>query len=177
MITGIVKGYEVKKNRDGAGARLMLQVEITDPDDIQTVELMSASGEDNVPPIDSRVLIVSVGSAYKIGIAIDDGITPSMSDGEKKMYSIASGAISAFINLLNTGIIELNGNADFAVRYNALETAFDELKTDFNNFVTTVYNVHNHPTAPTGPVSPPSATGSSSAADITGAKIDEIKVP
>lgn len=177
MTTGKIKGFEVKKNRDGSGDRLMLQVEISDPDDTQTVELMSQSGDDAVPPIDSRVLITSVGSAYKIAVAVDDGITPSMAEGERKIYSIDAGAIAAFINFLNTGILELNGNADFAVRYGQLQTAFDELKADFNNFITTVYNLHSHPTAPTGPVSTPSVTGSSSAADITGAKIEEIKVP
>jgi len=177
MTTGVIKGFEIKKNRDGAGDRVILQVEITDSDDVQSVELMAQSGEDNVPPVDSRVLITSVGPAYKIGIAADDGITPSMAEGEKKIYSINSGDIAAFINLLSTGTIEINGNTDFAVRFGALETAFNELKTDFNNFVSTTYNLHNHPTAPTGPISTPSVTGSSSSADISGAKIDEIKVP
>ena len=174
--TGKITGSEIKKNRDGAGNRRLLQVEISDPDDIQTVELMSSAGEDVNPPVGNRVLIVDVGAAYKIAIAADDGIEPSIDEGEKKLYSINGVSISAFINLLNTGILELNGNADFAVRFNAMKTAFDEMKTDLNNFIT-VYNGHSHATAPAGPISGPSAAGSASAADMSDAKIDEIKVP
>lgn len=174
--TGKITGSEVKKNRDGVGNRRLLQVEISDPDDIQTVELMASAGEDVNPPVGNRVLILDVGAAYKIAIAADDGIEPSMDEGEKKLYSIDGGAISAFINLLNTGILELNGNADFAVRFNALQTAFDQLVTDFNNLVT-VHDTHMHPTAATGSPSLPTITGTASSADMSGAKIDEIKVP
>lgn len=174
--TGTVTGSEVKKNRDGAGNRRLLQVEISDPDDIQTVEMMSAAGEDVNPPVGNRVLIIDVGAAYKIAIAADDGIEPSMDEGEKKIYSIDGGSISAFINLLNTGILELNGNNDFAVRFNALQAAFDELVTDFNNLVT-IHDTHKHPTAAIGLPSLPDLTGTASSADVSGAKINEIKVP
>ena len=173
--TGIVTGRELKKNRDSGNDRLLLQVKITDADDIHTVEYMSPPGEDSNPPDGAKVLIIDVGRAYKVAIAADDNVSPSMSEGEKKLYSISDGAIAAFISFLSSGIIEINGNSDFAVRYNELETGFNELKTDFNNFVTT-YNTHSHATAPTGPVSPPSASGSSSTADISAAKVEEVKL-
>lgn len=173
--TGIVTGREFKKNRDSGNVRLLLQVQITDADDIHTVEYMSPPGEDSNPPDGAKVLIADVGRAYKIATAADDNIEPSTGEGEKKLYSISGGAIAAFINFLGSGIIEINGNNDFAVRYNELETGFNQLKTDFNNFVTT-YNTHSHATAPTGPVSPPSATGSSSSADISAAKVEEVKL-
>ena len=175
--TGIVTGREFKKNRDGENDRLMLQVQITDADDIHSVEYMSPPGEDSNPPDGAKVLIIDAGRAYKIAIAADDNIQPSMEEGEKKLYSISDGAIVAFINFLQSGIVEINGNNDFAVRYNELETGFNELKSDFNSFVTTAYNIHSHPTAPTGPVSPPSSPGSSSAADISAAKVNEVKLP
>jgi hypothetical protein len=66
---------------------------------------------------------------------------------------------------------------DFLARFNELKAGFDQLKADYNSFVTTIYNAHNHPTAPTGPVSTPSTTGTSSTASIDDAKIDEIEVP
>lgn len=175
--TGIVTGREFRKNRDGENNRLLLQVQITDADDVHTVEYMSPPGEDSNPPDGAKVLIIDVGRAYKVAIAADDNVQPSMGEGEKKLYSISDGAIAAFINFLASGIIEINGNGDFAVRYNELETGFNQLKTDFNSFVTSVYNIHSHPTAPTGPISPPSASGSSSAADISAAKVDEVKLP
>jgi hypothetical protein len=73
--------------------------------------------------------------------------------------------------------VEINGNTDYAVAYNDLKLAFDQLKSDFNNFVTTVYNLHNHPTAPVGPVSPPSVPGTSSAADMSAAQVPTVKLP
>lgn len=176
MKIGIVKGREFKANRDGQNIRLMLQVEITDSNDIHTVEFMSSAGVDTNPANGSKVLIVDVGSAYKIAIAADDNIEPSSEEGGNGIYSVSSGAIAAFINLLSGGTIEINGNNDFAIRFNEMKTAFDELKADLNTFIG-VYNGHNHPTAPSGPVSPPSAPGSSSTADMSGAKVDEVKLP
>ena len=174
--TGIVAGREFKKNRDGENDRLLLQVQVTDADDVHTVEYMSSSGEDSNPPDGAKVLIIDAGRAYKIAIAADDNIQPSMAAGEKKIYSVSDGGIAAFINFLKGGIIEINGNDDFAVRFNELETGFNQFRTDFNNFLTSAYNVHTHPTAPTGPVSAPSLPGSASTADISAAKVEEVKL-
>ena len=175
--TGIVTGREFKKNRDSENDRLLLQVQITDADDIHTVEYMSPPGEDSNPPNGAKVLIIDAGRAYKIAIAADDNIQPSMQEGEKKLYSISDGAIAAFINFLQSGIVEINGNNDFAVRYNELETGFNQLKSDHDNFVANIYGLHNHPTAPAGPISTPSVLGSASTADISAAKVNEVKLP
>jgi hypothetical protein len=168
---GIIRGREIRKNRDGAGNRVMLQVEMSNPDDIQTVEYVSLPGQDENPINGSRVYIIEVGSSYKIGIAVDDGIAPGMATGEKRVYSLNdAGAIQAFINLLKTGIIEVNGNADFAVRFTDLETAFNQLKSDFNT--------HTHAYTPGS--QPPSATAvpvPQTTADMSGAKVDEVKLP
>jgi len=166
---GTVTGRSTAKNRDGEGNRLLLQVEMSNADDVQTIEMINAPGEDSNPPKGSQVLIVDLGSAFKAAIAADDGVAPSMAEGEKKLYSISAGAVVAFINLLASGELELNGNADFAVRYNALETAFNQLQADFD--------AHTHlytPGAgtPTQTGAPPAST-----ADITGAKVDTVKVP
>lgn len=162
---GTVTGFKIGKNRNGTKDVLLLQVRITEDDDIQTVEYMSAAGDDSVPPIGSRVTVLQAGSAWKIAIASQDGIAPSMGEGERKIYSSDGTTIAAFINWLADGTLEINGNADFAVRFNALETGFNQLKTD--------YNAHTHPTAPAGPVSVPSII---STASISGAKVDEVKI-
>jgi hypothetical protein len=73
------------------------------------------------------------------------------------------------VNWLATGILELNGNADFAVRYNALETAFNQLQADFD--------AHTHLYSP-GPGTPTQTAATvASTADITPAKVDEVKLP
>ncbi len=159
-ITGIVRGREIKKNRDGSTAKMLLQVEITNPQDIQTVELMRQAGEDTNPPDGSRVLILEVGPSWKIAVASDDNIVPTMSAGEKRLYSTSGGSVVADIKLLADGTIEVNGNSDFAVAFNDLKTGFDNLVTDFN--------AHTHGTQP---IPTPST------ASIDAAKVDTVKLP
>ena len=130
---GTVKGFQIGKNRDGINDVLLLQVEISDPDDIQTVEYMSSAGDDTIPPEGSRVTILSVGgSAWKIAIASNDNIAPSMSEGERKIYSSSGGAIKAFVNFLSSGNLELNGNGNSSVTFTALNTALQLLVTSIN---------------------------------------------
>ena len=69
-------------------------------------------------------------------------------------------------NIKNDGIIEINGNSDFAVRFNALQTAFDQLKSDFNT--------HTHVSVTS--LGTPSVPVPQSTADITPAKVNEVKL-
>ena len=92
--------------------------------------------------------------------------------GETRVYSTdKDGVLKASIHLKNDETIEINGNSDNMVRFSELETAFNQLKTDFN--------AHSHITTATvgatptpGVIAPPTAPSS---ADISGAKIDKIK--
>ena len=169
--TGKITGRTITTNRDGTNLRVMLQVQMTNPADIQTVEYVSLPGQDENPINGSRVFILEVGDSYKIAIAVDDGVTPAMATGEKRLYSVNdAGNIQAFINLLKTGIIEVNGAADFAVRFNALKTEFDKLKTEVNSHTHLYTPGGGTPTTTAIPV--PQIT-----ADISGAKVDEVKLP
>lgn len=167
--TGTITGREVRKNRDGTGNRLMLQVEMSNPDDIQTVEYVSLPGQDENPINGSRVYVFEVGPSYKIGIAVNDGIEPGMNTGEKRMYALNdAGAIQSFINLLKTGIIEINGNGDFAVRFQALQDKLTLLEAQLI--------AHVHPGVTAGGAS----TGVSVTPfdiDISTAKVNEVKLP
>lgn len=77
------------------------------------------------------------------------------------------------------GDIIFNSGSDNAVRFSELKTGFDQLKQDFNKFVTTIYNVHVHPGVLSGGASTLITTnvGTSTTASIDNAKIDNIKVP
>jgi hypothetical protein len=150
----------------------MLQVELgtTAQSDVQSVEYFSLGGDDNPPQTDDKVVVISIGSAFKIAIGVRDLIVTVMNPGERKLYSRDSGgAIAAFINLLTGGDIELNGNANTAVRFAALQTAFDELKG--------VVNSHTHLYNP-GPGSPTATAAGTpqSAADISTAESDTVKL-
>lgn len=167
--TGRITGRTITTNRDGSNPRVMLQVQMTNPDDIQTVEYVSLPGQDENPIDGSRVYIIEVGDQYKIAIAVDDGITPAMATGEKRLYSVSdAGIIQAFINILKTGIIEINGDADFAVRFDALQTKLTALEVQLI--------AHVHPGVTTGGGS----TGVSATVfdiDISTAKVVKVKLP
>ena len=178
---GIVKSYTIEKNRDADKKTIILQVELDDVDDVQSVELVNASGVDYNPPPGSQVIVLDLGSAWKVAIASDDGIEPEADLGDYEIYSSdPTGAtkisyVKCTKDALNQ-LVEINGDADFAVRFNELETAFNQLQSDFDNFVTTVYNLHTHASAPVGPISPPSLTGSTSTADIAPSKVEDVKL-
>lgn len=174
LTTGIITGYEIGLNKSGTKNVVLLQVRITDQDDIQTVELMNNAGDGSIPAIGSRVIISQLGPAWKIGVAISDNIDPEVQDGEVHHYSQDAGIIKAFIKLLKSGIIEINGNTDFAVRFSVLETGFNQLKADFNAFL---LHVHSGVTIGPGTSGPPAPPAVPSTASIAGAKIDEVKVP
>jgi len=100
--------------------------------------------------------------------------------GETRLFSTdTNGELKFFVHLKNDGTLEVGGDIDNMVRYSELESAFNELKADFNALVQD-YNAHTHPFTGVGPGNPgttlvTTATGTPSSADITGAKIDEIK--
>ena len=167
-LIGEIVGQEVRNNRDGGVDVRLLQVRISNDSDIQTVQYMPTSGDDSPPQNGDNVVVIGIGPAFQVAFAVQDSVVPSMVAGEKKLYSRDSGgAISAFINFLASGILELNGNADFAVRFSNLETMITNLNTK--------YDAHTHADPVSGSTGIPS--NAPLGLDISGAKIDEIKVP
>lgn len=185
---------------------------ITELFDNYTVQAsqISPSGIDSSPLKEKQGVLIPVGGSGKyvhIGIYTQNEVE----NGEIKVYSEdADENIMASIYLTKDGKITIeseddievickknvkinadeeiiiNEGSDYAVKYNELETAFNQLKQDFDNFVSTTYGVHIHPavttaTVATGPVgvvtiSPTTTQGSSSTADITPAKVDEVRI-
>ena len=173
MDYGRVTGSEKTTNKDSEARVLLLQVEISDPDDVQTVELFRHAGVDYTPPDGSNVLLLELGRAWKAAFATDDGIEPRTEKGEYLVYSSEDGTVKAYAWFKKSGDLELNGDDDNAVRYSKLEQAFNQLKADFEAHIhDTTATIGQGPTA--GVISPPTAK---STADITQAKIDSIKVP
>lgn len=102
---------------------------------------------------------------------LDPRALDSLNLGDSVQYATDERGIkTATLFIRSDGTVEILGDADNAVRYSALETAFNELNDKFNTFA----NAY----APGGPATqglPPTVLPSN--ADITGSKIDEIKVP
>ena len=103
-------------------------------------------------------------------------------DGEIRVFSIDSnGALQAYLFARNDGNLEVNGDADNMVRFSELETAYNQLKDDFDALVQT-FNTHIHTTTATigssatpGVISAPTTQGQTSTGDIAPAKIDNVK--
>ena len=129
------------------------------------------SGDDSPALPDDRLALMKIdgaGNWVAVGVLV---LSQGAEAGEKILYSRDSaGAIKATVKMLKDGVIELNGNADFAVAFNDLKTEFNELKT--------VVNSHTHVYIP-GTLTPvPTATAlPQSAADIDQAKVAEVKLP
>jgi len=137
MEIGTIKGFEVKKHRDGTRPVLLLQVAISEDDDLQTVEWFGTFGEDSLPLLESQVLIGMVGNS-KFAFACDDQQTPAAVEGEKNLYSLDSGSRKARISFKITGELEFNAAVEFAVKFTALETLLNNLITNLNNQFTAI---------------------------------------
>ena len=141
---------------------------------------LSVYGIDSNPPLDSHILLFdSRGQeSNQFGLVNDfENRKKDLKEGEVAVHNTKTGA---YMHLKEDGNMELLGSGDFAVRYLELETAFNQLQSDFDDLVT-AYNSHTHVYVP-GTLAaiasaPTTATGSPSTADITPAKVAEIEVP
>ena len=104
----------------------------------------------------------------------------ALNKGETVIYSINNaGVIQAQAHFDSTGQIILNAGTDFAVKFNALQTAFNQLKTDHDNFLTEYKtHVHSGVTVGTGATGAktPASTLLASTADIAPAKVAKVRL-
>lgn len=91
MILGKVTNREVTVSRESDGPVLLLQVELTNERDVQDVELIKHAGVDFNPPDGSFVVVIPLANAFKVAVAVDDGIESEVDPGEYEIYSSKSG--------------------------------------------------------------------------------------
>lgn len=166
---GTIKGNEIKVNRDSKETVRIANSEVTQAGDTQSIELITPSGEDFKPEKEDVVLIIPISTAYKMGIIVDDGVIPdsSLEEGEKEIYSKAGGVKLAKIKLSKDSEIILNDGADFAVKFNELQTKLEALRIQLQT--------HVHPgVAPGGSSTGPTPTPFDT--DISSAKVDKVKL-
>lgn len=176
---GNITGRRVAKNMDSTIATQLLQVSLVEDNDSQEAEEMHIPNFQYRPEIGARGFVAWVTNAWKICVSIDDKVSKvSLNVGECIRYSTLLGVIKAKITWKNDGTLEINGNTDFAVAFNNLKTAFDQLKSDHDALLNE-YKLHVHAGVTTGAGST-SAAGSSllpSSADIDPAKVSTVKLP
>jgi len=136
---------------------------------------------DQSPHVDDTVLLLQIGNNPDdlVAVSINDAVAKIAEAGEKRFYSYdSSGNVLANIYLNKDSEIVLNDGTDYAVKFNELKTQFDILKTDFNNHIT-AFTAHFHniiePT-PGKPVTPPLTPGIPTAADISSAKVEMVRI-
>lgn len=184
---GTIVGSSIETNMDGENDTRMLSVEMSSAEDVQGIELIQQNGEQSNPLDDATVVILEITKAWKVAVAVKDLVEPdsSLDRGEKKIYALdSSNNIQASIIFKNDGTLIMNEGTDWAVQFTEMKTAFDQLKSDFDAFVN-VFNTHTHILAiaaasgagGTGTAAPPASPGSTSTADMSGAKIESIQVP
>lgn len=145
--------------------------------DVQTPLQASSFGVDSNPIKDMVAVYAPTeekGKTVIIGYLNQNQIA---NVGENRIFSTDSdGNVVMFLHLKNDGIAEFGGADDFMVRFNELQTGFDELVNDHNDLVQ-AFNAHVHPGVTAGAASTliTIAPEVPSAADITSAKIEEIK--
>lgn len=158
--------------------RRIVKVRRRGKDDIQTAKEYSPFGVDSNAPAGMRAIFAETGVKGKTALIGYLNLDKLAEVGETRLYSIKSDkTLSTFIWLKDDGTMQIGGDDDNMVRFSELKTGFDQLRGDFNTFIT-AFNTHVHATAPAGPVSPPTGVGlpaSQSSASIDDSKIDEIK--
>jgi hypothetical protein len=133
MDTGRVTGYEIGKNKEGEIDTLLLQVEISEPDDVQTVELYGSGGRDYNPPTNSTVIVLSIADAMKIAVAVNDGIVPESEPGEAELYSVDEygGEKKARVKVFTDGKCKINEGGPAAARVgDEVKSVADPLSLD-----------------------------------------------
>lgn len=145
--------------------------------DVQTPIEASPFGIDSNPIKD---MIAVYGQTEEKGKTVIIGYIDKnklAASGETRLYSIDNnGNLKTYVWLKNDGTMEIGGNTKHMVRYEELQTAFNQLKQDLNTFIT-IFNSHTHTgvTIGVGSTSTTTTPGTTSSADISPAKIDNIK--
>lgn len=141
--TGRVTGRQTAKNRDGADSVRLLQAVVTDRDDVQTVQLVSQTGEESNPPDGSVVVLVPAGPALKLAVAMLDRVPPDLAVGGKRIYSTADDGttVKAEVRLDPDGKITVsNPGATITITPAGLVTIDAAGETVVNSSKTTINN-------------------------------------
>ena len=150
-------------------------------DDVRTADVSAPYGIDSNPVADMIAIYSDTyvsGEPVIIGYINQDQVA---APGELRLYSTDDNAEEKnYIWLKNSGTIEIGGDADNMVRYSELEKAFNQLKADHDKLAEKwdAFVAAYIPGSPSTTGSPATLAGSSvgaSSADITTAKINEIK--
>lgn len=107
MIIGRVISSEVTENRETETKVLMLTVEVFAENDAQEVEFFRQPGIDFRPNADATVLIDQISEPWKVAVAADDNIEPSVEEGEIAIYASDGAAKLSQVRCKADGTVEV----------------------------------------------------------------------
>jgi len=149
--------------------------------DVQTSPQTAPFGSDTNPPANMRAIYAKTGvkgDTFIIGFINKDMVAEV---GENRQFSTdEDGNLIFEARMRNDGTYEIGGSVDNLARFSKLEDSFNELKGDLNNLIST-FNSHIHITTatvgvgPPGVIAPTTTIETPSIADISPAKIEELK--
>jgi hypothetical protein len=179
--TGVVFNSVIEKNLDGENP--VIQSQVSGLND-HTIENMCFPGIEFNPAKGEKLVFIPIDGSDSFMVAIggtNDKIAPDTLKGERRIFSVSveGDELKAYAKFKNDGIIELNGNDNFAVMFNELKTAFDQLQSDHDALVN-LHNAHIHITtatvglSPVGLISPTTSLGTPSTADISPSKSENV---
>jgi hypothetical protein len=179
MEFGTIKDRAIEIDGDAEKKTLILEVQVSDADDGQSVEFHATAGDDVQPPDGARVFIAEISESFQIAVVIDDGIEPdeTIEPGEREIYASDDGARKSKIRWKKDGQLVLNDGEDTAVNFTGLKAAFDTLRDDFNNFLSTVFTPHLHKDSLKAETTPTTSVAVPSAANIDPAESETINLP
>jgi len=148
MKLGRIISSEITENRDGEKKVLLLQAEITGPEDIKTVEYIQAAFVDARPPAGVSIFIDDLGAAWMVAPAADDGIEPESPEGQIEFYAINPATLarvaSTRTKLKTSGTVEIGvSSLDFVALAQKVLDELEDIKTDLDGFKST-FDLHVH---------------------------------
>jgi hypothetical protein len=146
---GRITGSAVEQNLDADSPGRLMQVELTAPDDIQSIELFTQAGDDNNPPDDVQCIVLEVSPRLKIIVAVSDGLAPECDRGERELYSQADGEKKARTKYQKDGKVIHNQGARLVARKDDETKSNITIDQAFWGWVNAVSAALGIPTPPT----------------------------
>ena len=163
----LISNARLKQLQGTPGKSLLCDIEHHGSDNAEFFQL---PGIVSIPRDGIQGTVIDCNGNNIIISAYDYKFNETLEQGETLLYSVDSaGVLKGKILINKDGEIVVNDGTDFAVRYSALETAFNTLKSEFDK--------HTHAYNPGPGSSTPTAPPVASLADITPAKVEEIMIP
>lgn len=136
---GIVKSWKIGKGYRSKKECVLLNVQIDDPRDIQSIEYLFPTGQNSIPVEGDTVIIHEISPEYKVATASNTGVVMALDNsGENAIFAVENGQVGAVVSFLYGGEVVINRGTDFAVAYGKLENEFNELNEKFNKLVNTM---------------------------------------